>query len=123
MDELRKAKSKTRDAYGADGFSPGVLIVGGDGENLLEEHLRCHVTTVSGKLGTAITTKHRAANDGGGETQAREPGEQSGLLAFEQGNGGERRNHEHAGINAGGLGESFGFANDAQAGGGGPHVP
>src|SRR2546421_10031673 len=98
MDELRKAKSKTRDAYGADGLSPGVLIVGGDGENLLEEHLRCHVTAVSGKLGTAITTKHRAANDGGGETQAREPGEQSGLLAFEQRHGGGRGRHDPAGL-------------------------
>src|SRR2546423_12591412 len=102
MDELRKAKSKTRDAYGADGFSPGVLIVGGDGENLLEEHLRCHVTAVSGKLGTTITAKHRAANDGGGETQARDPGEQSGLLTFEQGDGGEGGTHDHAGINADG---------------------
>src|SRR5215467_15558872 len=114
--EFTKSNAKPGNSHGRNPLVPRVLIVGCDGENLFQQHLRRKVRPDSRKLSATVAAKQARAHDGSGQGRTRNSSEQNGPIAIKQRNGRERRTQDDSGLQSSSFGQGFVFTNNALPG-------
>src|SRR5882724_13093906 len=112
--EFRQTGAEPGNAHGLDSFLPGILIIGRDGINFLEQHLRREKSSGYRQLGAAIAAQDTVAHDRRRQSLSGDARQHRWPTVGQKRNCRERRAKHNTRAQAEIFRERFVLANDAE---------